>query len=68
METSVVIQLYEKSIEKHSLFYDPFIGDGGSLAFRELSELMYMASKIKRKRRSYWTCYRKNQFTMTKPM
>ena len=46
METSAVIQLYEKSVEKHSLFYDPFIGDGDSLAYRELSKLMYMASKM----------------------
>ena len=30
MEKSEDIQLYERSIENHSLFYDPFIGDGAN--------------------------------------
>ena len=36
METSAVIQFYERFVEKHSLFYDPFIGDDDSSADREL--------------------------------
>ena len=39
METSAVIQLYERSIEKHSLFYDPFIGEGYILPYRELCRI-----------------------------
>ena len=42
METSAIIQLYERSVEKHSLFYNPFIGD--SVVFTEsFSTLMYIA-------------------------
>ena len=35
MEKSAFIQLYERSVEKYSLFYDPFIGDGDSSGYRE---------------------------------
>ena len=36
METTAVIQFYERSAEKHSLFYDPFIRDNDSSIDREL--------------------------------
>ena len=38
METSAVIQLYERSVEKHSLFYNPFIG-GYISPYRELCKI-----------------------------
>ena len=49
MEKSADIQIYERPVEKHSFFYDPFIGDGSSSTYRELIEsfakLMYMAQQ-----------------------
>ena len=39
MEKSALIQLYERSVEKHSLFYDPFIGDGDSSGYREFCNI-----------------------------
>lgn len=39
MEKSAVINLYERSIEKNNLMYNPFVGDGDSSAFREVSKL-----------------------------
>ena len=47
METSAVIQLYERSVEKHSLLYDPFIGDGDSSAYRERCKInVYGPTKL----------------------
>ena len=47
METSTVIQLYERSVEKHSLFYNPFIGDGDSSAYRDLCNInVYGPAKL----------------------
>lgn len=38
MEKSAVISLYQRSIEKNNLFYDPFVGDGDSSAYREVCQ------------------------------
>ena len=36
MEKSAVITLYQRSVEKHRLYYDPFVGDEDSSAYREV--------------------------------
>ena len=47
MEKAAVIQLYERSVEKNSLYYDPYIGDGDSSAYRELCKTnVYGPSKL----------------------
>lgn len=39
MEKSAVIQLYQRSVKKNQLYYDPYIGDGDSSAYRELCKI-----------------------------
>ena len=47
METSAVIQLHERSVEKHRLFYNPLIGDGDSLACKKLCKInLYSPIKL----------------------
>ena len=36
MEKAAVIELYQRSVEKNKLYYNPFVGDGDSSAYREL--------------------------------
>ena len=36
MESSAVLTLYRRSVSKHNLYYDPFIGDGDSASYREV--------------------------------
>ena len=39
METLADIQLYGRSVEKCRMFYNPFIGGGDSLVYRELCKI-----------------------------
>ena len=36
MESSAVMTLYKRSVKKHRLYYDPFIGDRDCSAYREV--------------------------------
>lgn len=36
MESSSILTLYKRSVEKNSLYYDPFVGDGDSSSYREV--------------------------------
>ena len=36
MEKAAVMILYNRSVEKRSLYYDPYIGDGDSSSYREV--------------------------------
>ena len=42
METSGVIRLSERSVEKHNLFYNAFIQDGDSSLIESFAKLMFM--------------------------
>ena len=47
MEKSAVVSLYERSIERNKLLYDPFIGDGDSSAYNEVCKLqVYGPTKL----------------------
>ena len=47
MEKSAVVELYERSIEKNKIRYDPFIGDGDSSAYNEVCKMqVYGPTKI----------------------
>ena len=47
METSAVFQLYEKPVGKYNFFYDPFIEDSDSSAYRELCKInVYCPRKL----------------------
>lgn len=47
MEKSAVVSLYERSVEKHNLCYDPFVGDGDSSAYREVNKMqVYGPTKL----------------------
>ena len=39
MESAGVIQLYERSIDKHNICYNPFIGDGDSSSYNAVDKL-----------------------------
>ena len=39
MESAGVIQLYERSIDKHNICYNPFIGDGDSSSYSAVDKL-----------------------------
>ena len=39
MEKSAVITLYKWSVQKHKLYFDPYIGDGDSSLYREVCKL-----------------------------
>ena len=40
MESDGIVEIYERSIEKHGLRYLPFIGDGDSSSFSTVEKLM----------------------------
>ena len=45
METSAVFQLYEKPVDKYNFFYDPFIEDSDSSAYRQLCKINVFCPK-----------------------
>ena len=47
MEKSAVVSLYQRSVEKRQLYYDPYIGDGDSSSYREICNLqVYGPTKL----------------------
>ena len=47
MESSSILTLYQRSIEKNKLYYDPFVGDGDSSSYREVCKAqVYGPTKV----------------------